>query len=314
MNLLAKLAPTLARQHGLITFAQAHDLEADPLQLQRAVRRGDLRLASTRVLALCGAPLTVEQHVLAAALDAGTDAHVASTTALAIWGIPGFAAEPVHVAGPRSIRGLRDPLADVLHTSTKVPAHHVTTFRGIPIATPTRALFEASASIHPLRLERAIDNCWSRGLTSGPRLHAMFDELRARGRRRLAVMRPLLDERGPDYVPPESGLEARFHQICREAGLPRMRRQVDSGDDGDWLGRVDFRDEVVPLIVQLNSDLYHASLLDRRADERQTRLFERAGYVVLALWQHEVWHERPKVVRDLHEGRRRAARLVRAAA
>ncbi len=80
----------------------------------------------------------------------------------------------------------------------------------------------------------------------------------------MIVLRELLDERGDDYVPPASNLERRFDTLLHRAGEPAMRRQVDSGGDR-WVGRVDFRDEQRPLIVEVQSATYHSALVDQAA-------------------------------------------------
>jgi very-short-patch-repair endonuclease len=308
MRPLSRLTPILAAQHSLVTRHQAAAAGVDRDALRRAVARGELRVLSPTVLALVGSPDTPEQRVLAAVLTCGPRSYATLDTAFDLWGLPGFRPEPVHVVTSRRGRWEVPPLDLVLHTSTFLPRHHTTTLDGIPVVTPTRALFDASGRMAPGRLERTLDNCWSRGLTSGHDLHTMFDELRRRGRPRIARMRTLLQARGPDYVPPESGLEARFHQVCRENGLPQMRRQVETGDYRRWLGRVDFRDPHDPLIVQVNSELHHASLIDRREDEQQTAALERAGFVVVTTWQFDLWHDVPKIVADVNEGYARLRR------
>src|SRR5690606_5127676 len=118
----------------------------------------------------------------------------------------GFRLEPVHVLTDRPIRSRASRLAGSVHTSTRLSDDHLTSLRGIPLVTPTRAVFDLSARAKPAKVERALDNCWSRSLTSGPLLHDMLDELQSRGRPKITTMRDLLAERGRDYVPPESGL------------------------------------------------------------------------------------------------------------
>jgi very-short-patch-repair endonuclease len=313
MTLHRRLAPLAANQHGLVARWQWCALGITRGVLAAAVARGELRRISSQVVALAGAPDTPDQRILAAVLDNGAGTVATLDTALALWGLPGFRMEPVHLLAPRAARSRAVGLASSVHTSTLLPAHHTTRLRDLPLVTPTRALFELSGRVHPAKLERTLDNCWSRGLTSGPLLHSMLDELQSRGRPRIATMRALLLDRGRDYVPPESGAEARFHQICRENNLPIMRRQVNSGDGHCWLGRMDFRDDELPLVVQVQSELHHAALIDQREDAEQRARLEEAGYVVLAVWQFDLWHDTRQVVRVLHDGRRRA-RAARARA
>jgi very-short-patch-repair endonuclease len=118
------------------------------------------------------------------------------------------------------------------------------------------------------------------------------------------VLRDLLDERGDGYVPPASNLEARFASIVAEAGLPEMRRQVDSGGDR-WVGRVDFRDARLPLVVEVQSEAFHTALTDRVADEARLAALRRAGFEVVEVTEAQVWHRPREVVHLEREARAR---------
>ena len=138
-----------------------------------------------------------------------------------------------------------------------------------------------------------VDNAWSMRLVSGRTLHGMLDDLAQRGRPGIRVMRQVLAERTESYTPPASGVEARLAQIMRNAGLPAMRRQVDSGG-ASWIGRVDFRAEAIPLIVEVQSERFHASLVDSQMDTRRIERLVQAGFTVVEVTDVEVWH-RPDV-------------------
>ncbi|MDP1819006.1 MAG: DUF559 domain-containing protein [Acidimicrobiales bacterium] len=93
-----------------------------------------------------------------------------------------------------------------------------------------------------------------------------------------------------------------------------MRRQVDTGGAA-WSGRVDYRDELLPLVVEIQSELHHAALVDRTADAaRRTRL-EGDGFEVVEVWDAEVWHEPARVADRIRAARRSlgANRLARTA-
>src|SRR3546814_8936301 len=102
----------------------------------------------------------------------------------------------------------------------------------------------------------------------------MLEVMAQRGRPGIRTMRQVLATRGLDYVPPASNLEARFEQILLQAGDAPMRRQVDIGDGDRWIGRVDFRDAELPLIVEIQSERFHASLIDKqlRSEEHTSEL------------------------------------------
>ena len=51
-------------------------------------------------------------------------------------------------------------------------------------------------------------------------------------------------------------------------------------------------------IIEVLSQRYHGSLLDRRADEARFARLSEAGFQVLTLWDSDVW-ENPDKVRDM---------------
>jgi len=199
--------------------------------------------------------------------------------------------------------GRRTRLA-VLHEVKSLLPRHVTVLEAIPIVRPERLALELCASEYPLRAARAVDDMWRRRLLSGRSLRRFVDDASVHGRGGLQVLRTLLDDRGDDYVPPASNLESRFAAVIARAGLPEMRRQVDSGGDV-WVGRVDFRDARLPLIVEVQSERYHTALTDKQADRVRLAALRAAGFVVVEVTENQVWHRPEEVVR-LIEGARRA--------
>ncbi|MGH9211490.1 MAG: hypothetical protein ACRD2C_12525, partial [Acidimicrobiales bacterium] len=140
--------------------------------------------------------------------------------------MPGFTLDELHVTHTRD--GVHRPrrLAHYVHDKVLLlPDHHVRVLDRIPVVTPGRALFDLAGTpgIHPLRVERAVDNAWNKRLVSGKTLHAMLRELARRGRPGIRIMREILDKRGPDYVAPASNLEARVEQILANDGQQALR-------------------------------------------------------------------------------------------
>src|SRR5690606_19113247 len=94
-------------------------------------------------------------------------------------------------------------------------------------------------AVHEAKVARVVDDALVRGATSVPELRRVLEEAGGQGKAGAAVLGRVLEERGPGYVPPESGLEARFVAVCRAGGLPEPRRQVVLGAAAP-IGRVDF--------------------------------------------------------------------------
>ena len=210
---------------------------------------------------------------------------------------------------------------DHRHEPMLLPEHHVVVLDGIPTQVPARALFDVAGTQRRgaelpwfvERMERMVDNAWSASLVSGATLHAMLGELAQRGRAGIRVMRQVLSTRGLDYIPPASNLEARVIKILADGGMPPMRRQVNTGDGEGWIGRVDLRDPELPLVVEVQSERFHSSQIDRQLDARRIERLERAGLVAVQVNDIQVWHRPSEVLQAVRHGRRRARRLVRQA-
>jgi hypothetical protein len=145
-----------------------------------------------------------------------------------------------------------------------------------------------------LKAERALDNFWRLRLLSGPSLTAFIAQLGKRGRNGTALLRQLIDARGPGYIPPASNLESRFDSILSQEGSPPMRREVDSGDER-WTGRVDRRADDMPLIIEIQSETYHTSLVDAAADAGRVAQLRADGFEVVEVTDTMVW-QRPNEV------------------
>ncbi len=202
--------------------------------------------------------------------------------------------------------------ADHVHRVRAMATDQVTVLDGIPIVRPERAVFELCGTTHPARAERALDAGWSRCLYSGDSLRRLLRELAESGRTGIVLLRQLLAARPTGWVPPASNLEQRFMDVARTAGLGEWRRQVDVGEER-WCGRVDFLSCHVPLVVEVQSERYHTALTDRVHDAARRAAIEDAGFVVVEVWDRQLWHARHEVISAVRDGIQRA-RLLRPAA
>jgi G:T-mismatch repair DNA endonuclease (very short patch repair protein) len=106
------------------------------------------------------------------------------------------------------------------------------------------------------------------------------------GRVGSALFRTLLEDRGGGYIAPESELEARFIELVVAAGFDPPVRQLDVGDDGGYIGRVDFAWPAARLIVEVDGRRWHGAKLDRDADEQRSNRLTAAGWRVIRIsWE-----------------------------
>jgi hypothetical protein len=126
------------------------------------------------------------------------------------------------------------------------------------------------------------------------------------------LLRELAADRPPGVRPPESGLEARVNQILLRDGQRPLERQVDLGEE-NWTGRFDLVDQPDNFVLEVQSETYHGSVLDRRRDAERRAELEAAGWVVCEALEFDIWH-RPHVVVQVVRDARRQGRQRRWAA
>ncbi len=204
-----------ARQHGAVSIPQLRGLGLTYDQIDHLIESGHWLRLTPMVLVRTGTPDTDAAACMAAVLDAGLGAALSHWSNAAWWGIPGFRLRPIHVTRTRKRSDTPARLA-VIHEPRHFPAAHRRILRGVPVTVPSRIPFDLAAT-DPWGAERALDRCWARGLLSHASCMAMLDELAERGRKGITHMRELLDARGPDYRPNDSGVEDRFQELCRRS-------------------------------------------------------------------------------------------------
>ncbi len=295
-----------AHQHGVVARYQLLEDGWSRSEVSRLCTHHGWEATSTRVLRRKGSPDTRSQRVSAAVLDAGPDAYLSHESAAAWLGHRGCRLErPVHVVTTRLTRR-RSPLARV-HRVRAIDARWVTDLGGVSVVRPELVALQLFAVHRYRRAERIVDSLWSQRLVSGASIEALLTDMGARGRNGTAGLRRYFDARGPGYTPPDSGLESRTQQILDDAGI-RVRRQVDVGAERRWTGRVDFVVIGAPVVVEVQSELYHSSTTDRAHDTRRIGALQASGFAVVEVTNEMVWSEPHRVVSLVCDGMRRAHR------
>ncbi len=84
-------------------------------------------------------------------------------------------------------------------------------------------------------------------------------------------------------------MEARFERVLRDAGQRPLERQVDLGGHG-WLGRVDYLDRALLLLVEVDSELHHTSPEDCARDQARDHALLEAGFrKVVRIGEESIW-------------------------
>ncbi len=278
-----------ARQHGVIASYQLRSTGTRSAIRHELDGTGRWDQLETGLYMARASPASPKANLMAAVLSSGPGAAAARSSAAALWTLPGFEIEPAHVVRPKSTNSTTRRGSYSRHESRRLPGDDITVVDGIPTTAPPRTLIDLGERMFAGRLERLLDRAWSLGLVSHQSVLECCDRLGGRGRPAVPILRKLVEDRGSKFVPPASNLESRLNQLLKGAGLGVVRRQVAVGGV-TWLGRVDFL-HPCGLVIEVQSEGFHASLSDVKADEARFAAMRDAGFDVVAVWDREIWHQ-----------------------
>ncbi len=157
-------------QCGLFSAAQAASIGISHAELFRAVRQGHLRRPRSGVYAICGAPQSRWEDLVAAALAVGSDAVISHTGAAALNRLQvGPATPPPELTVPLHHH---PRLAGVtLHRRGPLPRQDVTVKYGVPVTSPARTIVDLASRYDLHALERILDEALIERRLNIPELH-----------------------------------------------------------------------------------------------------------------------------------------------
>jgi very-short-patch-repair endonuclease len=218
----AAIAAIADRQFGVFSRRQALGAGFSGRQIQLRVSGRRWEPSRQGVYRIVGAPETLRQSAMAAALYAGDGALVSHSTAGLLWGIEGVRSMAVELWVPSSKKSDGKGLA--IHRGTRLDRADRDLIGPIPVTTAARTLIDLSARMEDARLLSAMEHAFRGNLMTPERLAARAAVLRKSGRPGAGRLAELLAGRG---VGPalESTLEAKVWLLIRRTGLPLPQRQ-----------------------------------------------------------------------------------------
>jgi hypothetical protein len=244
--------------HGVVTRVALLRAAVTATEIKRRLRSGALLREFPGVYRVGHRAPSVEARYLAAVLACGDRARLCGRAAGHLLGVLKGPAPPPEVTSPteRRVKGIRTHRA-----RHRYPPDEVTTWRGIPVTAPARALVDLAAVLSEDELARACHEAGVRHGTTPAQVEAVL--ARRPNSPGAAKLRRVL--RGEVRVT-LSRLEKKFLERLRRAGLPLPRTNRRAG------GRyVDCRWPELRLTVELDSYTYHRSRHSWEQDRRRER-------------------------------------------
>jgi hypothetical protein len=201
------------RQHGVVSTRQLAALGYSPSSAAKAAKVGRLRRLHRGVYAVGHERLTWHSRCMAAVL--AVRPSVASHLAAGwLWGLLRYRPATIHLTAPTQ----RHPRRGFVVHAAELAKADIKRVDGIPVTAVPRTLLDLAGVLKEPRLERVLQRAEELRLFDlGPIEEALAragnHPGRGRLRRALAIYRP-------EATFTRSGLERRFLQLVREAGLP----------------------------------------------------------------------------------------------
>jgi hypothetical protein len=172
-------------------------------------------------------------------------------------------------------------LGVVVHESTDLSPQHIEWMADLPVTTVARTVIDLAAVIRPRRYRRVVEDALAARRLGLDELRSRFATLARRGRPGTALLREVLDARGPGHVPVESELEHRLRELLDAAEMPVPVRQFPLPWRTIETGRVDFAYPDHRLLIECDGRRWHTSVDAFQSDRRRDNLAQLAGWRVL---------------------------------
>ena len=187
-----ELAALAELQEGLVTRPQAR-VHLTRKQLEHWLATGRLTVVRWGIYRFAGVPATRWQPLRAALLAAGSDALASHSLGRRGLGNAGGDRRPARAHRPVAACGPGFP-ASRSHQSRYLLDHHRAVHQGVPVTSPARTLGDLSGVVGAQLLGRLVDDSLRRHLLLLDDLREVYDVLASRGRRRLTVLRAVLED------------------------------------------------------------------------------------------------------------------------
>jgi hypothetical protein len=279
-------------QHGVVEYQQLRALDIPRHTIARWLRQGHLRQIHRGVYIVGHGALTMRGWWMAGVLACGEGAALSHRCGTRLHDLIAW-----HPGRPSvSVSAARRPVRE------GVAVHRIQIIKpvivdGIPVTPVARAIVDMAGISRRRTLEKVVEEAVVLGVFDLEAIHAVLDEVaRPRGVR---LLRSVLDGLRPGKTLTKSELEEAMLALCRHAGLPEP---VVNGHvallDGT-LVQVDFHWPGTRVIVETDSNRYHATHPKRRRDRAKDRALQLAGWIVLRIPEEELAERPASVIAEL---------------
>lgn len=267
---VTRLERFASTRYGIFTPDEAARHEVTSRMVERRVESGRWDRVLPGVYRVAAVPKRFRQRALAATLWSG--GHISHESAARLWGLEGRATSEIHVTVGRK-RGARHSDV-VVHRTDDLIAADLSSTHGIDVTSPLRTVLDLAATLDPLTLELAIEDCLRRGLFTVGQLRWRIGGRCGMGVVGSDAIRQLLHKHLGDT---DSGWELRVARILTDAGLPEPERQMEIATiDGTKTVDLGYPGSH-PVALEYDSDRWHSGVQQRHRDAARRNVLGSAG-------------------------------------
>ncbi|KLR60783.1 hypothetical protein IMCC26207_109297 [Actinobacteria bacterium IMCC26207] len=321
---LAALLRYAAKQHGVISAAEAANFDVTRAQLRSGTRRGDWLTPHSGVLISAAAPVTwMQRCMVATQRSGGLISHRAAARLHGLDGFHGSESRTRSASGSRSgggsrvgsgIDGVESGEAGLVeltvpdsksratgdflvHRTCVLAPEDCTVTAGIAVTSIARTLADLGAVVSDDRVEQALDDAIRRGY-SLRWITETLDRVDRPGPSGCASLRRVLarpDRQGPI---PDSMFERSMERMAVAGGMPQPERQFcvydglgsTHGGLGILVAQLDAAWPAAKLGVEAHSARWHDGNRRGRADQRRDNRLAGLGWELLYLSWWDLQH------------------------
>jgi hypothetical protein len=171
----------------------------------------------------------------------------------------------------------------------EIPREHRATVVGIPTTSLPRAIVDVTSSVGPGTLAHIVDRATiTQRATTVAAIGRALRLSSRRGRRNIAHLQRILDQRRPGAPAPRSRVERRVDDGLASTGLPRPLAEYPVPSLAPGLGFVDRAWPDARLILEIDGRTWHARERDMAKDRARDRAAARVGWLTLRVLDEEV--------------------------
>jgi very-short-patch-repair endonuclease len=286
----ARIQEIASRQQGVVARRQLLHAGVSGRAIEHRVERGRLVRLHRGVYRV--GPITGRYHrEMAAVLACGDGASLSHDTAAAILdlGREPQREAPIHVTGPRNLRGPRSGVR--LHRVTRLEVDEIERRHGLPLTTPARTLLDLASCRGPEQVELALARAERRKLVTVEALELLL--ARYPGRAGTALLRRVLGQAdGPALT--RSKAERMFLALIRRCRAPRPRTNVDVRGY-----QVDFLWPEYGLIVEIDGFAFHSGRSPFEDDRARDSIIAGEGLRVVRFTWRRLVNDREALLLEL---------------